>query len=78
MRRSKHNLSHLQVGTYDRGRLQPVGLIEVLPGDTFRHSVSIMLRALPMVNPAFAPHRHTYTSGTALTAYFGQTGKSSS
>jgi len=51
MKRSTHNLSHQVVTTNDNGVLMPIGCVEVLPGDTFRHSVSMLLRTIPLVSP---------------------------
>lgn len=55
MRRSKHNLSHHRLASFDMGQLVPVGLVEVLPGDTFRHSSSVLLRVASMANPVMHP-----------------------
>lgn len=55
MKRSKHNLSHYHLTTFDQGQLVPVGCVEVLPGDTFQHSTSAMLRASTLVNPVMHP-----------------------
>ena len=51
MKRYKHNLSHGRLLTADMGQLLPVGLIEALPGDTFRHSTSALIRLSPMAAP---------------------------
>lgn len=55
MRRNKFNLSHYRLFTGDMGLLIPCGLIEVLPGDTFQHSTSMLLRMSPMVAPVMHP-----------------------
>lgn len=55
MKRSKHNLSHYQLTTFDQGNLIPVACVEVLPGDTFRHTTSAMIRAAAQVNPVMHP-----------------------
>lgn len=68
MKRSKFNLSHTKLLTCDMGELVPIGLVEVLPGDTFQHSISMLMRALPLQTPPmhrvkmkvhswFVPHR---------------------
>lgn len=68
MKRSKFNLSHYHLSTFDMGQLIPIGLTEVLPGDTFQHAVSAFLRAMPLATPPmhnvsarihhwFVPHR---------------------
>lgn len=51
MKRSKFNLSNTQLLTCDMGNLVPIGLMEVLPGDTVQHSVSMLVRAMPLVSP---------------------------
>lgn len=55
MKRSKHSLSHYRLVTCDMGKLVPVGLQEVLPGDTFQHSTSMLLRMSPLVAPVMHP-----------------------
>lgn len=68
MKRSKFNLSHYQLHTADMGNLIPVGLTEVLPGDTIQHATSSLVRAMPLATPPmhnvnyrvhhwFVPHR---------------------
>lgn len=69
--RARHTLSHYKLLTGDMGELLPVGLIEVLPKDTFQHSASVFLRLSPMAAPVmhpvslrihhfFVPHRRTW------------------
>jgi len=53
--RHKHTLSHYRLLTGDMGRLYPVGLVEVLPKDTFQHSTSLFLRFSPMAAPVMHP-----------------------
>ncbi len=55
MKRHKHSLSNYQLTTCDMGQLVPVGLLEVLPGDTFQHRTSAMLRVSPLVAPTMHP-----------------------
>lgn len=55
MKRSKHNLSHYKLLTGDMGQLLPIGCIEVLPGDTFQHSTSLLVRVTPMAAPVMHP-----------------------
>lgn len=68
MKRSKFNLSNTQLLSTNMGNLTPIGLVEVLPGDTVQHSISALVRAMPMVTPPmhrvrmkihswFVPHR---------------------
>lgn len=67
-RRHKHNLSHYQLTTGRLGDILPIGLVEVLPGDTFQHSTSVLVRLSPLSAPVmhsmsvrihhfFVPHR---------------------
>jgi len=53
--RHKHTLSHYRLLTGDMGRLYPVGLVEVLPKDTFQHSTSLFMRFSPMAAPIMHP-----------------------
>lgn len=55
MKRSKFNLSNYKLATMDMGKLYPIGLSEVLPGDTFRHSTSALVRLSPMKAPVMHP-----------------------
>lgn len=68
MRRHKTNLSHYRLFTGNMGKLIPIGLVEVLPGDTFQHATSALVRLSPMVAPVmhgmtvrihhfYVPHR---------------------
>lgn len=51
MRRNKHALSNTKLFSFDTGELIPCGLIEVLPGDTFQHATSLLVRASPLLAP---------------------------
>lgn len=55
MKRSKHSLSSYKLTTMDMGNLVPVGLFEVLPGDTFQHQASALIRVSPLVAPVMHP-----------------------
>lgn len=55
MRRSKHNLSHYRLTSLNQGQLYPVMCEEVLPGDTFRHFSSVLMRVAPLVTPVMHP-----------------------
>lgn len=46
-----HNLSHHRLLTTDLGKLVPCGVVEILPGDAFRQSSSLLLRVDPLVKP---------------------------
>lgn len=54
-RRYKHSLSHYKLATFDMGELVPVGCVEVLPGDSFRHSASCLVRVSPLLAPVMHP-----------------------
>lgn len=75
-KRSKQTLSHYRLLTGDMGNLYPVGLVEALPGDTFRHRTDVLLRLAPMAAPImhpvvcrvhhfFVPHRLTWPTEKA-------------
>lgn len=55
MKRSKHSLSHYNLLTGDMGELLPIGAVEVLPGDTFQHQTSALIRVSPLVSPVMHP-----------------------
>lgn len=55
MRRHKHRLSHYRLLTGNMGQLLPCGLLEVLPGDTFNHRASALIRVTPLIAPLMHP-----------------------
>lgn len=55
MKRTKHSLSHYNLLTTDMGRLVPVGLYEVLPGDSIRQRTSALIRVSPLLAPVMHP-----------------------
>lgn len=57
MKRNKFNLSHTQLLTCRMGQLVPVGITEVLPGDSFQHAASAFIRAAPLATPPMHPVR---------------------
>lgn len=57
MKRSKHNLSNYKLLSCDQGHLVPIGLQEVLPGDSFQHSTSALIRVSPLATPVMHPVR---------------------
>lgn len=57
MKRSKFNLSHTQLHSTVMGRLIPIGLLEVLPGDTIQHAAQCLIRAAPLQTPPLHPVR---------------------
>ena len=54
-RYSRQNLSHYKLGSYRMGKLYPISVTEVLPGDIFRHSTSLFMRLSPLVTPVMHP-----------------------
>jgi len=57
MKRSKFNLSYTKLLTADMGELIPVGLTEVLPGDTIQQATSALIRCSPLLAPVMHPVR---------------------
>lgn len=55
MKRSKFSLSNYKLLTCDMGELVPIGLTEVLPGDTIQQATSLLVRVSPMVAPVMHP-----------------------
>lgn len=55
MKRSKHSLSHFRNLSCDQGQLVPIGLTEVLPGDTLQHATSLLVRTSPLLTPVMHP-----------------------
>jgi len=55
VRRNKFSLSNYKLLTANMGQLVPCGLREVLPGDTFQHSTSALIRTTPMNAPVMHP-----------------------
>lgn len=75
--RHLHNLDSYRLLTGNLGQLLPAGLVEVLPGDVFNHSASLMVRVSPMAAPVmhpmtarvhhlFVPHRLSWPDGYAV------------
>lgn len=57
MKRSKFNLSYTKLLSCDMGELVPIGLTEVLPGDTMQQATSAFLRLSPLLAPVMHPVR---------------------
>ena len=51
LQRDKHNLSNLQVGTFSMGHLVPIGVQELLPGDSIQQATDSVIRTLPLLAP---------------------------
>lgn len=55
MQRSKHSLSRYHLATLNQGQLFPCFVEEILPGDSFRHKSSALIRVSPLVSPVMHP-----------------------
>lgn len=55
MKRNKFNLSFYRLLSCNQGQLVPIGMYEVLPGDTIQQATSILLRTQPLVTPIMHP-----------------------
>lgn len=55
MKRNKHSLSYYKLLSCKLGQLVPIGLTEVLPGDTFQHATNLLVRCAPLVAPVMHP-----------------------
>lgn len=73
MKRSKFSLSHYKLLSANMGDLIPIGLTEVLPGDSLQQATSLLLRCSPLLAPVmhpvhvrihhwFVPHRLVWDS----------------
>lgn len=73
MKRSKFSLSNTKLLSCDLGELLPIGLTEVLPGDSIQQSTTCMVRFSPLLAPVmhnvnvqvthwFVPHRLIWDS----------------
>lgn len=54
-KRHKHSLSNYKLLTCDMGELVPIGIMEVLPGDTTQHATNALVRASPLLAPVMHP-----------------------
>lgn len=55
MKRNKFSLSHYTLQSLNQGKLVPIGMFEVLPGDSVQMSTSALVRAAPLVAPIMHP-----------------------
>jgi hypothetical protein len=55
MKRSKFSLSNYKLLSADMGELVPIGLTEVLPGDTIQQATSALVRVSPLLSPVMHP-----------------------
>lgn len=53
-KRNKFSLSHHKILSCRMGQLVPIGLLEVLPGDTIQHATTGLIRCAPLVSPVMA------------------------
>ena len=53
-KRNKFSLSHHKILSCRMGQLVPIGLTEVLPGDTVQHATTGLIRCAPLVSPVMA------------------------
>lgn len=53
--RGKFSLSNTKLLSCDMGEIVPIGLTEVLPGDTFQQSTSLLVRVAPLLAPVMHP-----------------------
>lgn len=59
MKRSKFSLSNTKLLSADLGELVPIGLTEVLPGDSIQQATSALVRCSPLLAPVMHPVRIT-------------------
>ncbi len=55
MKRSKFSLSNTKLLSCDMGELVPLGLTEVLPGDTLQQATNALIRVSPLLAPVMHP-----------------------
>lgn len=55
MKRAKHSLSNYKLLSCDMGELVPIGMYEVLPGDTVQQATSALVRVSPLLSPVMHP-----------------------
>lgn len=51
MKRALHVLRHEKKLTCNQGELVPIGVMEALPGDSFDHAISALMRTQPLLAP---------------------------
>lgn len=55
MKRNKFSLSYSNLLTADMGELVPIGITEILPGDSVQHTTSVLTRCSPLLAPVMHP-----------------------
>ena len=71
MKRNKFSLSHYKLLSCKMGQLVPVGLTEVLPGDSMRHHISCLARVSPLVTPVMHPTHMAFRTFLFLLVFYG-------
>jgi hypothetical protein len=54
-KRNKFSLSNYRLATCNQGELVPIGIQDVLPGDTFQQSTTALIRVSPLLAPVMHP-----------------------
>lgn len=57
MKRMKVSLSNTKLFSGNMGKLIPIGLYEVIPGDSFQHGTNLLIRMAPLATPVIHPVR---------------------
>lgn len=55
MKRSKHSLSNYRLFSCDMGEIIPIGMTEVLPGDSIQQATTVFMRVSPLLAPVMHP-----------------------
>lgn len=55
MKRAKHSLSNYKLLSCDLGEIVPIGITEVLAGDSIQQSTNALVRAAPLLSPVMHP-----------------------
>ena len=61
MKRAKHSLSNYKLLSGDLGELIPIGLTEVLAGDSIQQATNCLIRAAPLLSPVMHPVQASIT-----------------
>jgi hypothetical protein len=88
MKRNKFSLSNYKICSADAGTLFPVGLTEVIPGDTIQQATSSLVRVTPLNAPVmhpvdirihhwFVPHRLVWNDWEEFHVGYDQDGAAS-
>jgi len=55
VKRARHNLSNYKLATFNMGNLVPIGLTEVVRGDSIRQRTNALVRTSPLLAPVMHP-----------------------